>query len=207
MRTLVIVYCSMVKVDNNVRQQISEALGLGQTDPTGTRGLNQESSPDTFRRVEPRIEKPSLTNQFLNLFKVNGNYYAQAQPGNQPSLQSQATRELKDAPGQSSQQDNQNKKDREQVPLQNRPENVQGVTDKDKIDQEQEDDGICSICCNQGENCIIMDCRHGGICKVCSIDILKTKGLCPFCRLSINKICVVTKVSDVQYKVLEEIRV
>ena len=192
----------MINVSRNMRQQISDALGLGSLDLANNRG---NPSPESLRRVEPRIEKPSLTNQFLNLFKVNGNYYAQAQPEIQAGLKRETTKDLKDTPGRADQEEK--KKADEQVPLQKGQEAISTQGTKNNSEKEQDEEGVCSICCNQGENCIIMDCRHGGLCKVCSIDILKTKGLCPFCRLPINKICVVAKVSDVQYKVLEEIRV
>jgi hypothetical protein len=72
--------------------------------------------------------------------------------------------------------------------------------------EKREEDDLCSICMEGKQNCIILDCRHGGICKSCSIDMLKKSDLCPFCRKTINKICVVTKISEQQYKITEEIK-
>ncbi len=40
---------------------------------------------------------------------------------------------------------------------------------------------MCTICFVNDSNCIIMDCKHSGICKECSVDMLKKVAKCPFC--------------------------
>lgn len=71
--------------------------------------------------------------------------------------------------------------------------------------KKEEDDGLCTICLAEPANCIILDCRHAGVCKVCSIDMMKRSDACPFCRKSIQKVCVVLPIEDNNYKVIEEI--
>jgi len=64
---------------------------------------------------------------------------------------------------------------------------------------------LCTICYSNKPNCIILDCHHGGICKQCSIDFLTKKNQCPFCRKPIKKVCVVNKVDETKFDVIEEI--
>ena|SRR3990167_1406935 len=75
------------------------------------------------------------------------------------------------------------------------------------LDEEGQKDELCSICVTNAPNCIILDCNHAGICKECSISMMKNKNLCPICRKVIVKICVVEKLNSTQYKVLEEIKI
>ena len=71
--------------------------------------------------------------------------------------------------------------------------------------QEPEDDQ-CTICCEKKADCIILDCRHGGVCKACSLSMVKKSSLCPFCRNHIKRICVVKKVDDSKFQITEEIK-
>lgn len=48
--------------------------------------------------------------------------------------------------------------------------------------QPQGDDTICTICFSNDSNCIIFDCKHSGVCKDCSVDMMKKAPTCPFCR-------------------------
>ena len=65
---------------------------------------------------------------------------------------------------------------------------------------------LCTICYANQPDCIILDCHHGGICKACSIDFLTKKNECPFCRKNILKVCVVKKVDDTRFEIVEEIK-
>ena len=67
------------------------------------------------------------------------------------------------------------------------------------------EDSMCTICFSNDSNCIVMDCKHGGICKECSIDMLKKSPFCPFCRTQVEKICVVKHTGDGNIEVIEEI--
>lgn len=73
-------------------------------------------------------------------------------------------------------------------------------------EKKQEGEDTCTICCSQPPNCIILDCKHGGICETCSFDCMKKSIACPFCRQTITKICVVEKITEAQYRVLKEIK-
>lgn len=68
-------------------------------------------------------------------------------------------------------------------------------------------DGLCSLCYAEPSTCIILECKHAGICKTCSIDMMKKSTLCPFCRKDIVKVCVVEKIEETKYKIIEEIKV
>lgn len=46
----------------------------------------------------------------------------------------------------------------------------------------QSEDSMCTICFSNDSNCIIMDCKHSGVCKDCSLDMIKKAPVCPFCR-------------------------
>ena len=65
---------------------------------------------------------------------------------------------------------------------------------------------LCTICFSNAPDCIILDCHHGGVCKACSIDFLTKKNQCPFCRKPINKVCVVKKLDDAKFEILEQIK-
>ena len=73
-------------------------------------------------------------------------------------------------------------------------------------EKREEGDELCTICINEPTNCIILECRHGGICKKCALDMLRKSSCCPFCRSPITKVCVVLKIADSQYRVVEEIK-
>lgn len=68
------------------------------------------------------------------------------------------------------------------------------------------EDKICTICFSNDSNCIIMNCKHSGICKECAIDMMKKKPECPFCRIGIEKVCVVTMDEEGKIEVQEEIK-
>lgn len=66
-------------------------------------------------------------------------------------------------------------------------------------------DNLCTICYAKPSNCIILDCKHGGICEDCAWPICD-KNKCPFCRESIARICVVKQVGPNRYEVTKEIK-
>lgn len=72
--------------------------------------------------------------------------------------------------------------------------------------QPQAEDAMCTICFSNDSNCIIFSCRHSGVCKDCAVDMLKKAPVCPFCRQSIEKVCVVKLSEDGKIEVLEEIK-
>lgn len=73
-------------------------------------------------------------------------------------------------------------------------------------DKKPEGEDNCTICFSQLPNCIILDCKHGGICDNCAFDMMKKSSNCPFCRQAITKVCVVEKMSESQYRVVKEIK-
>lgn len=73
-------------------------------------------------------------------------------------------------------------------------------------DKKPEGEDSCSICFSNKPNCIILDCKHGGICENCAFDCMKKSIQCPFCRQDITKVCVVEKLNEAQYKVVKEIK-
>ena len=82
-----------------------------------------------------------------------------------------------------------------------------GQASKPAVTERKEEGGdLCTICIAEPPNCIILDCRHGGVCKTCAFDMLKKSNACPFCRAPIAKVCVVLKVAEDQYRVIEEIK-
>lgn len=54
------------------------------------------------------------------------------------------------------------------------------------------EDKMCTICFSADSDCIIFPCKHSGICKECSLDLLKKNPHCPFCRDVMEHICVVS---------------
>lgn len=133
----------------------------------------------------PRVEKPSTTQNILNLFRINANYYSE----NNPNSNTQEGRPQEPAVSTPSQ--NQSGK----------------LKPQDKQDSPDEKDNLCSICMAEPSNCIILPCRHGGICKGCTMDMMKKSVICPFCRKNIDKVCVVLKINDNQYQIVEEIKI
>ena len=75
----------------------------------------------------------------------------------------------------------------------------------EKNEEQPPEDNLCTICVSTPADCIILQCKHAGICKQCSIAHLTKSTQCPFCRLQIDRICVVRRESDTQYRVIEEI--
>lgn len=69
----------------------------------------------------------------------------------------------------------------------------------------EEHDGLCMICYAQESNCLMMPCRHSGICKDCSMSTLKKKPECVFCRKPIEKFCVIKAAESGGLEVMEEI--
>ena len=97
-----------------------------------------------------------------------------------------------------------------QEPLKGAQEKAAGLQPK----EESGADESCSICLSGLGDCLVMPCHHAGICKACSISILKQSGLCPFCRQRAEKISVIKKLPQsgrrgagqmARFEVLEEI--
>ena len=62
---------------------------------------------------------------------------------------------------------------------------------KDQTKQVDERDQ-CIMCCDQVPNAMIDNCGHGGFCKDCIVNYLKSNGeKCPFCKKSISKILMI----------------
>ena len=134
---------------NNVRFALSN-IGIQRRPPTPV------VVPEP--QVNPRVVKLSSgSSSFLNLFRINANFYSTSNNKVMPEIESKP------------------------------------------------DDDQCTICCSKLSDCIIMDCRHGGICKDCALSMLKKSTQCPFCRNKIKRICVVKKHADNKYKITEEI--
>lgn len=138
----------------------------------------------------PRVEKPSTTQNILNLFRTNGNYYRSVE-GNttQPADPNQQ-------PG-----------EQPRVSHLNQEGTTLKVPSMPRSPEDRDSENLCSICMSEPPNCIILNCRHGGICKGCTMDMMKKSNLCPFCRKHIEKVCVVLKISDQQYRIVEEIKI
>ena len=47
---------------------------------------------------------------------------------------------------------------------------------------------VCTMCCENFCNAVIMDCGHGGICYNCSLELWKTVGVCHMCRSDISQV-------------------
>lgn len=69
----------------------------------------------------------------------------------------------------------------------------------------EEHDRLCMICYAQESNCLMMPCRHSGICKDCSMSTLKKKPECVFCRKPIERFCVIKAADSGGLEVIEEI--
>jgi Zinc finger, C3HC4 type (RING finger) len=72
-------------------------------------------------------------------------------------------------------------------------------------DAADDHDGLCMICYAQESNCLLMPCRHSGICKDCSMSTLKKKPECVFCRKPVEKFCVIKAAESGGLEVIEEI--
>ena len=68
------------------------------------------------------------------------------------------------------------------------------------------DDDICLMCCDRPSTCIVMNCRHGGLCRTCATQLrdrdARRRLKCPFCSLPIERICVVAEVGESSYKIV-----
>ena len=53
---------------------------------------------------------------------------------------------------------------------------------------------------------IIDSCMHAGICLICSNKLIQTTSACPMCRKPMEKISIIEKISDTEYKIVEEIK-
>ena len=71
----------------------------------------------------------------------------------------------------------------------------------------EEEESLCVICYSNKPNCLILPCLHAGMCKECGVSVLKKKPECVMCRKKIEKIAVIEKISDTEYKVIEELTV
>ena len=72
-------------------------------------------------------------------------------------------------------------------------------TNFDKIDQE------CIICCDKPADCVVFSCMHSGGCRDCTINELKRTQKCMICREKMTKLVIIRKVSEHEYRVIEEI--
>lgn len=170
-RNCLLFYCTMKPLPQN--QQIELRSGMILTMPQ--RSQAGTTTPAAGGHV-PKVQQPNAKDQFLNLFRVNANYYTDLNSQPQPSLNNIT-----------------------------RPETAGQSQPKPESEEKQEKEELCTICINEPPNCIIMNCKHGGICKKCALDMMQKNNSCPFCRKSIEKICVVLKLDETQYRVVEEI--
>lgn len=79
-----------------------------------------------------------------------------------------------------------------------------GKTEGESQVPSQEED-LCTICVSSKPDCVVLECKHGGICKACMTEMMAKSRNCPLCRAPIAKVVVVEMVEPTQYKVLEEI--
>lgn len=50
--------------------------------------------------------------------------------------------------------------------------------------KEKEEMDQCVVCFDKESECLIMPCKHSGICKGCSIELIeKSDAICMFCRV------------------------
>lgn len=77
---------------------------------------------------------------------------------------------------------------------------------KDPSKEFKEDNNLCVICFDMKPNTIYFPCLHGGICMMCSRDVMKTKKSCPFCRKRLDKIVVYERDKEGKMFEIEEIR-
>lgn len=63
----------------------------------------------------------------------------------------------------------------------------------------------CVLCCENKANCLVLDCKHGGVCENCAErQVSKTKR-CPVCGLRCQSVGVIEKEGDHKYKVNKKI--
>lgn len=67
------------------------------------------------------------------------------------------------------------------------------------------EEDLCTICVANKPDCVVLECKHGGICKACMTEMMAKSRNCPLCRAPIAKVVVVEMIEPTQYKVLEEI--
>lgn len=77
---------------------------------------------------------------------------------------------------------------------------------KDPNKEFKESNDLCVICFDMKPNTIYFPCLHGGICVMCSRDVMKTKKSCPFCRKKLDKIVVYEKDKEGKMFEVEEIK-
>ena len=184
-RNITIFWCTKQSLPQNQQIELRSGMVITMSQRVGT-GNTAAAGSDNHNQL-PRVEQPSTKDSILNLFRVNANYYTAANTGDTPAVKHPAQVE---AAGQGV-----------------RPaENLNDGIEIKVGHRDADGDETCTICINEPSNCIILGCRHGGICKKCAFDMMKKSSLCPFCRCSIEKICVVLKMNDTQYKVIEEIK-
>lgn len=54
----------------------------------------------------------------------------------------------------------------------------------------------CTICFNNKQNAIVIECGHSGLCFECGIELLKETNMCPYCRNEVKAVCKYQKTSD-----------
>ena len=62
---------------------------------------------------------------------------------------------------------------------------------KSQAPGEQMNIGTCMICSDHPNEVMLDPCMHGGICKECVINLLKTNNKCPICRTDVEKVYLV----------------
>lgn len=77
---------------------------------------------------------------------------------------------------------------------------------KDQKPEAGETEDQCAICYTNPPNCLIFPCLHAGLCKSCSVKIMSKRTECPMCRKPMEKISIIEKISDTEYKIVEEIK-
>ena len=125
--------------------------------------------------MRPQVSKPKTSDSILSFIRINPNYYIS---------------------NENNQNVPRNSSNGNQIGVQNHTENIAIL---------RKEDEQCSLCVVELQDCIILPCKHGGICKKCSIDWMKKSNKCPFCRKLIERTCVVKMISRNNYKILEEI--
>lgn len=54
-----------------------------------------------------------------------------------------------------------------------------------------EDEDLCTICCDEQNQILLQPCNHSGFCQTCILQVYKKKGLCPFCKKKIERLFVI----------------
>lgn len=135
-----------------------------------------------------KVQKPSKAQSFLNLLRIAPNYFVESRES-----------ESKVEP-----LNYESKRIKQEV------QQGEGRIGSERIERIKESEA-CGICLTSEANCLIVPCSHGGICKECSISILKQTSTCPYCRNPVEKIKVIKVLGGItgqdidRFEVIEEI--